>query len=475
VDHRRPTECARTDLAMSEQFDAIVIGAGPAGEVATSRLTQQGLRTALVEQELVGGECAYWACIPSKTLLRPPEARAEARRAPGLAEPEVQWPAIAKYRNYMVRGLDDSGAVKGYEDSGVTVIKGHARIEGAGAVDVDGRKLKTDRIIIATGSDPVVPPIEGLADAGFWTNREATTLTEIPKDVVVLGGGPVGIELGQMLRRYGAEVTIVQDAERLIDREERRVGELIAEALHDDGVELRLGQKATVVTREGNRRTVALYSGETVSAEHVIVATGRRPRAAELGLETLGVEPGERGQIPVDKRCRVTDGVWAVGDVTGVSLFTHVGKYQARVACADIAGEPARADYSAIPRVVFSDPEIAAVGLTAREAATRGIEVVEAGVDLMSVARTETYGQGIGGEVGLLADHQRRTVVGAWAVGPLASEWIHQAVLAVKAAIPIEVLRDTVAQFPTFTEAYLPALEGLDSARRRTYSSSVPG
>jgi len=446
---------------MSENFDAIVIGAGPAGEVASSRLLKQGLRTALVERELVGGECGYWACIPSKTLLRAPEAQAEARRTAGLDEPGVRWQEIVKYRDYMIRDLDDSGAVAGYEKSGVTVVKGEARIKAPATITVDDRQLTAERIVIATGSEAVIPPIAGLEKAGYWTNREATTLTEVPKDAIVLGGGPVGIELGQMLCRYGAEVTIVQGAERLIDREDPRVSELIAEALQADGIELRLGQHATAVTLDGERRTVELDSGEAVDAERVIVATGRRPRAQNLGLEALGVELGDRGEIPIDERCRVGDGIWAIGDVTGVSLFTHVGKYQARIACADIAGQPARADYRAVPRVVFSDPEIAAVGLTAEQAAEQGIQVCQASADLMSVARTETYGQGISGEVGVLADVERRILVGAWAVGPLASEWIHQAVLAVRAEISIDVLSDTIAQFPTFTEAYLPALEKL--------------
>ena len=446
---------------MSEEFDAIVIGAGPAGEVAASRLLKQGLSTALVERELVGGECGYWACIPSKTLLRAPEAKAEARRVAGLDEPEADWREIAKYRDYMIRDLDDSGAIAGYEKSGVTVVKGEARVDAPGTVTVDDRRLTAKRIVIATGSEAVIPPIDGLEEAGYWTNREATTLSEIPKDVIVLGGGPVGIELGQMLRRFGAEVTIVQGAERLIDREDPQVSELIAAALQAEGIELRLGEHATAVTVDGERRTVELDSGESLQAERVIVATGRRPRAQDLGLEALGIDLGDRGEIPIDERCRVTDGMWAVGDVTGVSLFTHVGKYQARIACADIAGQPARADYRAVPRVVFCDPEIAAVGLTAEQASEQGIQVRHASTDLVNVARTETYGKGIKGELGILMDADRRILVGAWAVGPLASEWIHQAVLAVKAEISIDVLSDTIAQFPTFSEAYLPALESL--------------
>ncbi|KAB2847910.1 MAG: NAD(P)/FAD-dependent oxidoreductase [Hyphomicrobiaceae bacterium] len=447
---------------MSENFDAIVIGAGPAGEVASSRLLKQGLRTALIERELVGGECGYWACIPSKTLLRPTEALAEARRTPGLSQPETTWSEIVKYRDYMIRNLDDTGAVKGYEDSGVSVFKGEARIVAPGTVEVDGTRLSSERIVIATGSEATIPPIDGLQDAGFWTNREATTFSEVPESVVMLGGGPVGIELGQMLRRFGAEVSIVQSADRLIDREEPRVSELIEEALRADGVEVLLSQKAVAVKGDASHKTVELDSGVSVTAERLIVATGRRPRTSELGLEALGVQPGEHGEVPTDERCRVTDGVWAVGDVTGVSLFTHVGKYQARTACADIAGKSATADYRAIPRVVFTDPEIAAVGLTTEQAKGRGISLLEGRADLMNVARTETYAKGLGGEMGVLADRDRGILVGAWAVGPLAGEWIHQAVLAVKAEIPVEMLLDTVAQFPTFSEAYLGALDGLE-------------
>jgi pyruvate/2-oxoglutarate dehydrogenase complex dihydrolipoamide dehydrogenase (E3) component len=243
---------------MAERFDAVVIGAGPAGEVAASRLPKLGLRAALVERELVGGECAYWACIPSKTLLRPPEARADSRRAAGLSEPEQRWREIAEYRAYMTRNLDDSGAARGYEDKGVRVYKGEGRITAPGRVRVGDAELEAERILIATGSDPAIPPIDGLEQAGYWTNREAIQLSEIPNDVVVLGGGPVGIELGQMLRRYGAEVTIVQAAERLIDREDPAVGELIAASLRDEGIELHVGRHAIAARAENGRRVLAL-------------------------------------------------------------------------------------------------------------------------------------------------------------------------------------------------------------------------
>jgi len=447
---------------VSDRFDAVVIGAGPAGEVAASRLPKLGLRTALVERELVGGECAYWACIPSKTLLRPPEAREEARHSVGLSDPEQRWREIVEYRDYMTRSLDDTDAVKGYEDHDIRVYKGEGRITAPGRIEVGDEELEAERIVIATGSDPSIPPIDGLEQAGYWTNREATQLTDVPEDVVVLGGGPVGIELGQMLRRYGARVTIVQASDRLIDREDPGVGELIADALEAEGVELRLGQHAKAARAKNGRPVLELEDGSELEAERLLIATGRRPRAGGIGLEAVGIELDERGGIPIDERCRATDGVWAVGDVTGVSLFTHVGKYQARIAIDDIAGREPKADYRSIPRVVFSDPEIAAVGLTSEEARERGIDLVEGLADLKRVARTETYGKDIGGQFGVLADRERRVLVGAWAVGPLASEWIHQAVLAIKTETPIGVLRDTVAQFPTFSEAYLNALERLD-------------
>lgn len=311
---------------MPERYDVIVIGAGPAGEVAASRLPDLGMRTALVERELVGGECAYWACIPSKTLLRPPEVRFEARRTAGTAEPEQSWREVAAYRDFMVRHLDDSKQVEGYEQSGVRVYKSEAQIAGPGRVEVDGGLLETERIIIATGSAAKVPSIRGLEQSGYWTNREATTLNEIPDSVVVLGGGPVGIELGQLLRRFGSEVTIVEMADRLLPREDPAVGGLIAKALEEDGVALRLGSAAKEVAIADGRRVVQLEAGGEVAGRELLVAIGRIPRVHGLGLESLDGELGPQG-IKVDEHCRAADGVWAIGDVTGVMPFTHVGKY----------------------------------------------------------------------------------------------------------------------------------------------------
>jgi dihydrolipoamide dehydrogenase len=446
---------------MSERFDVVVIGAGPAGEVAAYRLAKHGLRVALAERELIGGECAYWACIPSKTLLRPPEARFEARRAAGLSEPEQRWREVAEYRDFMIRHLDDARQIEGYRAQGVAVYKSAARLAGPGRVEVNGKALETERVLLATGSDAAVPPIGGLHQIRYWTNREATTLSELPRSVVVLGGGPVAIELGQFLRRFGVAVRIVEMAERLIPREDPAVGELVAETLRAEGVELHLGARAEEVVTADGRTAVRLAGGEQLGGDELLIAVGRTPRLEGLGLETVGIDPA-RDRVEIDERCRAADGVWAIGDLTGVMPFTHVGKYQARIACADIAGDQARADYRAIPRVVFSDPEIAAVGLTAAEARDQGHAVATARVSLPdAIARPWTYERDPRGELGLVADHERDVLLGAWAVAPLAGEWIHYAALAIKAQIPLAVLRDTVAQFPTFSEGYLSAIEAL--------------
>jgi dihydrolipoamide dehydrogenase len=450
---------------MSERFDAVVIGAGPAGEAAASRLNKQGLRTALIERELVGGECAYWACIPSKTLLRPPEARFEATRTAGTSAPEQRWAEVADYRDWMIRHLDDAGEIEGWEQSGVRVYKGAAKLAGSGRVELGGETLEAARILIATGSDPRIPPVPGLADAGYWTNREATTLKEIPESIVILGGGASGVELGQFMRRFGTDVAIVEAADRLLPHEDPRVGELTADALREDGVTLHLGVAATEVTTSNGRRAVKLDNGKQVSAVELLVAIGREPRVEGIGLETVGIEPNPRG-TEIDERCRAAEGVWAIGDVTGVMPFTHVGMYQARIACADIAGQPAHADYTAIPRVVFSDPESAAVGVTEQQAKQRGLDIATARVELAdAISRPWTYEKDPRGEIGIIADRDRNTLIGAWAVSPLAGEWIHYAALAIKTHTPLDVLRDTVAQFPTYTEAYLTAIEQLEPNR----------
>ncbi len=444
----------------TKRFDAIVVGAGPGGETVVERIAAAGLSVALVERELIGGECAYWACIPSKTLLRPVELRHEAEKTVGASSPRLDFEAIASYRDFMIRDLDDAAQVKSYEEQGVTVFKGVGSLSGPHEVEVGDERLASERIVLATGTESLVPPIEGLEEAGYWTNREATTITAVPRSVIVLGGGPVGVELAQMLSRFGAEVHLLEASERLLSREDPRVSELLHEALKADGIDVHVDAKVEAVNAEnGSRR--ARFGEQSVSADELIVAIGRKPRLQELALGSAGIEPVEKG-IAVDERCRAAEGIWAIGDVTGVMPFTHVAKYQGRVVCADILGRSARAAYDAVPRVVFSDPEVAAVGMTEAQAREAGVEALTAHVRLPeAIARPWTYETDPRGELSLLADRERQVLVGAWAVGPLAGEWIHYATLAIKTATPLDVLRDTVPQFPSFTEGYLKALEEL--------------
>ncbi|MDP8978470.1 MAG: NAD(P)/FAD-dependent oxidoreductase [Actinomycetota bacterium] len=446
---------------MDDSYDAVVVGMGPGGETVAGGLLAAGRSVAVVERELLGGECAYWACIPSKTLLRPPESRSQAERAAGVGTPGLDFADASAYRDEMIRGLDDSGQVAGYEDKGATVLRGAGRVAGAGVVDVDGRRLHAEHIVLATGSQPTAPPIDVGDDVPVWGSREATTLRELPGRAVVVGGGPNGVETSQWMHRFGVDVTLVQSPDRLVPREDPRVGRLVRDGLEADGVTVRTGVRVSRARRDGSGVAVELDDGSTVGTDVLVTVTGRRPRVGDLGLETLGVDPSGEG-VPVDDRCRVADGVWAVGDVTGVALFTHVAKYQGRVVADNILGRPRTADYRAIPRVVFCDPEAAAVGMTADAASDAGVDVATATVDLAAtIARPVTYERHPRGSLGLVADRRRRVLVGAWAVCPLAGEWIHQAGLAIRAEVGLDTLLDTVAQFPTYSEGYLTAVQQL--------------
>ncbi len=448
---------------MTERYDAIVLGMGPGGEVAAIKLLGAGKKVAVVERELIGGECAYWACIPSKTLLRPPEAKNEASRAFGISTPTLDLERIFDYRDSMIRNLDDSSEVEGYEEQGVTVVKGEGKIAGPGKVEANGQTLEADHIIVATGSAPNIPPIEGLEDVPYWTNREVTSMREVPGRAVVIGGGPNGIEASQWLSRFGSEVTIVELSDRLINREDPKVSSLTQSFLEEEGIEVRLGRSVEKTRKEGDGSIVAtLDDGAEMEADVLVVVSGRTPRVQGIGLESVGVEPDEKG-LPIDDRCRLAEGLWAIGDATGMSLFTHVAKYQARVVTDNILGKSRRADYRGIPRVVFSDPEIAAVGLSEEQAREQGIDVASASLDITKVlARPWTYEENPRGHFGLVADRERKVLAGAWAVAPEAGEWIHQASLAIRAEIPIEKLLDTVVQFPTYSEAHFEALEQLN-------------
>jgi dihydrolipoamide dehydrogenase len=444
-----------------DRLDAVVIGSGSGGRAVAGRLADAGMAVAMVESERVGGECPYWACMPSKALLRPVEAVDAALRVPGVMAGVQRFGEVVALRDEVTSDHDDSRKAGQYAERGVAIVRGRGRLAGPGRVEVDGRVLETERVVVATGSAPTVPPIDGLEECGYWTNREATALDRVPAGAVVLGAGPVGVEIGRMLSGYGSRVTLVDGAERPLSREEPEVGDLLAEALADAGIDLRLGVEAESARRDGDLARLRLSSGEELAAARVVVATGRRPRVEDLGLETVGVTPGDDG-IAVDERCRAADGVWAVGDVTGPGgQFTHVAAYQGRVACADILGEPVAADYRAVPRVVFGDPEVAAVGLTAAQARELGMETAAAAVDIGTTERAITYGRGVRGRAGVLADTRRGVLVGAHAVGPLAGEWIHMAVLAIRAEVPLPVLRDTIAQFPTFSESLVAAVREL--------------
>jgi dihydrolipoamide dehydrogenase len=449
---------------MAERFDVVIIGAGPGGEVALNTLLKAGRKVALVENDVIGGECTNWGCIPSKTLLRPTELEGSCERAAGVDTPGLDFARLSAYRDYMVSSHDDSKRVARYGERGVTVLKATAAIAGPGRVAVDGTVLETDAIIVATGAEAVVPPIPGLVEAGFWTNRDATDLTEIPESIVVVGGGAVGIEISQFLARFGSRVTLVQGPPRLADREAPEIGDALAAILERDGVTLRLGVHAQAVRVEEGERVVSLDDGSEARGAVLLVATGRRPRTQGIGLETVAIEPTKRG-IAVDERLRAGDGVWAIGDVTGIAAFTHVAKYQARIAAADILGQDAKADYRAVPRVIFTAPEVAAVGLTEAQAVEQGIEVDAVSIDLpTSIARPYTFEESPSGTFGVVVDRGRQVLLGAWAVAPLAGEWIHQAVLAIRAEIPVAVLKDTIAQFPSFSEALGTALRALPTA-----------